>query len=179
MLISPDSASMGTLLIVQPPLVPPGFSVESGVRRDAQGRWFHEGVAIDNEAVAKAFDRWIDRAEDGRYILKNSVNWAYVDIEGPPFFVKHLSVGLDRVTLLLSDGTEEALLVDSLRQGPDGRLYCDVREGGFVAGFGQQATMQFEPLLDEDEDGLFVTIGSQKVRPALVAEPLVSSPPKG
>lgn len=122
--------------------------------------------------MARAFDRWIDRSEDGRYILKNSVNWAYVEIEGPPFFVTQMQIRRADILVKISDGSDECLVPQTLRQGPDGRLYCDVRAGLFVAGFNQQATMQFEPLLDEDEQGLFVTIGGVKVRPPVASDPL-------
>lgn len=155
------------------PRIPPGFSVESGVSRDAEGRWFHEGAPVENAAVARAFDRWIDRAEDGRYILRNSVNWAYAEIEGAPFFVRGLLVGADSVRLFLSDDTEPRLELFTLRQDAEGYLYCDVRDGAFVAKFSRKATLQLESLLGEDAEGLFVQVGAERVHPKPVDDPLL------
>ena len=160
--------------IVDAPRIPPGFTVESGVHRDAQGRWFHEGQPVENPAVARAFDRWIDRADDGRYILRNSVNWAYAEIEGAPFFVRSVDVTAQGMNLHLSDESIVALAAETLRQDEGGKLFCDVRDGRFVAQFTRKATLQFEPLLGEDEQGLFVELGDQRVRPPVVAQPLLA-----
>ena len=153
------------------PSLPPGRSRETTIRRDAEGRWFHEGERVDNEAVARAFDRWVDRAEDGRLILHNDVNWAYVHIEGPPVFVTSAHPGVGEVTLYLSDGRTEPLAPRSLRQDAEGRLYCDVRGGRLWAGFSRKATLQLEPLIGEDAQGVFLEIGGERVRPPVVADP--------
>lgn len=152
--------------------MPPGFSLESGVRRDAAGRWFHEGEPVVNEGVARAFDRWIDRHEDGRYILRNSVNWAYFELEGPPLFVRGITITEGGILLALSNGLEEQLVPDTLRQDAAGNLYCDAAEGRLVAQLLRKATLQLEPLVDEDEQGIFLHIGGRRIRPPEVEDPL-------
>jgi hypothetical protein len=156
--------------------LPPGLSRETTIRRDAAGRWFHEGEPVENPAVARAFDRWIERAADGRYILSNSANWAYVQLEGAPFFVRELELEADQAVLLLSDDTQEALRPETLRAGPDGRLYCLVRDGTFVAEFTRRAMFALEPALDEDEDGELLRLMGKKVRPPVVDDPLALEP---
>jgi hypothetical protein len=141
------------------------LSRETSIRRDARGQWFHEGARVENEAVARAFDRWVGRAEDGRYILQNDVNWAYVEIEGPPVFVLSAVPDGGTLTLQLSDGRVETLAPETLRQDPEGRLYCDVRGGRLWAGFSRRATLELEPLLAEDEAGLYLALGGARVRP--------------
>jgi len=125
-------------------MVPQGFSRETDIRRTAEGTWFHEGEPVEHPGVRKAFDSWVDRAEDGRYILKNEVNWAYVEIDGAPVFVLGATKGEDAVHLQLSDQRTEALDFDSLRQDRDGFLYCSVREGKLTAKFTRDALFDLE-----------------------------------
>ncbi len=154
-----------------------GLSRETRIRRDEQGRWFNEGEPLRHAGLIRAFDSWIDLAEDGRYCLRNEINWAYITIEGPPFFVRTLTVGPSgEVTLLVSDGRSYPLDPSTLRQGSDGALYCDVREPSLTARFDRPAMMQLEQLLDEDEQGVYLRLGGQIVRPPVVDGP-VRRPP--
>lgn len=150
-----------------------GRSRETAIRRDALGRWFHEEQPLEHPNLVRAFDRWVDRADDGRYCLRNEINWAYIALEGPPLFVR--AVQLDAqggATLKLSDDTTEPLPAASLRQGPDGALYCDARGGKLVARFERHAMQQLEPLLQEDDQGVYLALSGQRVRPRSVPNPL-------
>ena len=151
-----------------------GKTRETTIRRDALGRWSQDGQALEHPNLIRAFERWIDRAEDGRFCLRNDINWAYITIEGPPLFVRAVQFGADGAPQLqLSDDRVEPLLVSSLRQGPDGALYCDARGGTMVARFDRHAMQQLETILKEDERGVYLALGSERVRPQLVADPLV------
>jgi hypothetical protein len=136
------------------------------IRRDAEGRWFEGAEEVTNQAIARAFDRWLDRAEDGRYILKNSINWVYVEIEGPPLFVRTIDVQEDGIDLELSDETKERLDPKTLRQDGEGALWCDVRKKRMPARFTRSAQHALAPILDEDELGPYLSIGTERVRPA-------------
>lgn len=126
-----------------------------------------------NEGVARAFDAWIDRhEEDGRYILRNSVNWAYVEIEGAPLFVRSITIEPDGLRGALSNGKEERLAADTLRQDVAGNLYCDAAGGRLTAQLTRKATLQLEPIVAEDEAGIYLAIGGERVRPPVVASPL-------
>lgn len=148
---------------------------ETKIHRDASGRWFDDATEITHALLTKAFDRWLCPAPDGsgRYCLRNDINWAYVSIEGPPRFVRRLEVNGD-VKLHLSDESVAPLDPSNLREGPDGALYCDVPEG-MVARFDQHAAMQLAELLDEDLEGVFLTIGGERYRPPVVSDPMVSA----
>ncbi len=150
-----------------------GFSRETSIRRDDQGRWFHEGQPLEHPSLTRAFDRWIERAEDGRYCLKNDINWAYITLEGPPFFVRavHISPG-GQVELALSNDTRQPLRAETLRMGEDGALYCDVGPDDLPARFDRHAASQLEPLIGEDPLGVFVEVAGRRVRPQMVADPL-------
>jgi hypothetical protein len=155
-----------------------GRTRETTIRRDALGRWFHDGQPLEHPNLERAFDRWVDRAEDGRYCLKNDINWAYFTLEGAPFFVRrvHVQAG-GRVQLVLSDDREVSLDAASLREAEDGGLYCDVERAGakFVAQFDRFAMQQLEELLREDATGVYLALGNDKVRPPRVRDPLKAS----
>jgi hypothetical protein len=149
-----------------------GFSRETTIRRDAQGRWFHDGQPLEHPSLTRAFDRWVERAEDGRYCLKNDINWAYITLEGPPFFVRSLQISPGgQVLLALSNDRSEPLRAESLRMGEDGAIYCDVGDG-LPARFDRHAAVQLEPLIGEDERGVFVEVAGRLVRPKVVDDPL-------
>jgi uncharacterized protein len=158
--------------------LPPGRSRETKIRRDARGRWWNDGVEITHVLLARAFDRWLGLAPDGsgRYCLSNDINWAYVEIEGAPRFVRSAAIDVvsGEVRLSLSDDTECALDPETLRQDRDGALYCDV-PGGLTARFDPHAAMQLEPLVREDDAGVFLMIGGTPVRPRVVENPLAMS----
>lgn len=156
-------------------VVPPGLSRETRIRRDARGRWFDGHEPIDHPGIARAFDRWVDRADDGRFILKNSVNWAYVEIEGAPLFVRQVVLGGERVQLVLSDGQAEPLDPRTLRQGPDGVLYASVRGGSMAAAFDRDAAMAMAEALGEDEAGVFMAVGEERARVRVVSDPLAEA----
>jgi hypothetical protein len=157
-----------------------GRSRETTIRRDALGRWFHDEQPLDHPNLTRAFDRWLDKAEDGRFCQRNDINWAYVTLEGPPLFVRAVKLEADgRVSLTLSDDRVETLATDSLRQDADGALYCDARNRTLVARFDRHAVEQLEPLLKEDERGVYLALGNERVRPAVVSDPLTSSTQTG
>jgi hypothetical protein len=150
---------------------PFGLSRETTIRRDAEGRWFHDEEPVENEKLARAFDRWVERAEDGRFCLKNDINWAYISLEGAPYFVRAVRVQDGAARLLLSNDWEVPLDFRSLREGPDAALYCDVGEG-LTARFDRHAAVQLGELLEEDADGPFFHVDGNRVRPPRVLDPL-------
>jgi hypothetical protein len=150
-----------------------GRTRETHIRRDAQGRWFDGAEPLEHPNLVRAFDRWLERAEDGRYCLKNDINWAYVSIEGPPLFVRAVQLQDQAPPLLtLSDERTEPLALDTLRQGPDDALYCDAHGGDWVARFERYAQQQLEPVLREDDEGVYLALGKTKLRPPRVNNPL-------
>jgi hypothetical protein len=149
-----------------------GRSRETKLRRDALGRWFDGETQVTHVLLTQAFDAWIDRAEDGRFCLKNGVNWAYVTIEGPPVFVRSLTIRGATVTMHLSDGREEVLEPATLREAQDGALYCQVRQGRLPARFSAHAAIQLSPLVAEDEGGTYLDLGHARIRPKIVDDPL-------
>jgi uncharacterized protein len=163
--------------VVNAPLMDPskvmaGLTRETNIRRDARGRWFNCDDPIDHPLVVRAFDGWIDRAEDGRLCLSNDINWAYIEVEGPPYVVRGVAAEGADLTLLLSGDLRAPLDPATLRQGPDGALYCDVRNGRLPARFDRYAATQLVDLIGgEDDQGPYLDLGG-RVRPPVVDDPL-------
>lgn len=151
--------------------LPFGLSRETTIVRTADGRWFHDGEPLENPKLSRAFDTWIERAEDGRFCLKNDINWAYFKLEGAPFFVRAVQVSDGRAELLLSNDKWVTLDPRTLREGPDSALYCQAYPD-MCARFDSHAAVQLGELLDEDDQGPFFRVGEERVRPPRVANPL-------
>lgn len=130
----------------------------SGLRLDREGRWWHEGELVAHAGLAAALHRWLDRLEDGRYVVRlDSERFAYVEVEGAPYQV--LTVEIERsaegprVHLQLSDGSQEELDYGSLQVGADHALYCQVK-GRMAARFSRQAYYLLGELLEEGPEGV-------------------------
>jgi hypothetical protein len=165
---------------------PEGRSRESTIRLDGQGRFWHEGALVEHAGLARALATWISRhPDDGRYILTNGYDWTYFTVDDVPYFVRSLRVeppggearDAARVTLLLSDGSEEAWDPASTRVGQDDGLYAtvkrDARGGPYEAKLSRHAQASLEPLLVEGPGGQpAVRIGGQTILVGTRAVPI-------
>ena len=147
-----------------------GLTRETTIRRDADGRWFQDDILLQHPKLTRAFDTWLAVADDGRYCLKNDVNWAYVTIEGAPLFVRSVRIEKDAVWIHLSDDRDEELAPASLRLGPDGALYCTSSKQGMAARFERNPMLQLEPIIGEDEQGVFICVEGKRWRPPMVQD---------
>jgi len=149
-----------------------GRTRETDIRRDARGRWFKGDDPIDHPNLTRSFDSWVDRAEDGRFCLSNAINWAYVEIEGPPYFVKNVDATPDSIGLILSGDVREPLDARTLCEGPEGALWCTVREGRCPARFDNHAVSKMSDWIGQDEEGEYVLVAGEQVRPPKCPDPL-------
>lgn len=116
----------------EPPFA--GFSRETTIRVDAQGRFWHDGQPVTHPGLARGFARWLDvDPESGRYILKNDINWAFVTVDDAPLVARVATVDDAGVLLTLSDGETERLDESTLRLEPGDVPYCTVRGGRLPA----------------------------------------------
>lgn len=150
--------------------VPPR-SRETQIRRDRDGRWFNGEDRLTHPKLVLAFDRWLKRADGGRFCLQNDINWAYVRIEGPAHFVRRVKHTPDGARLFLSNGQEQALRPHTLWQSSDGALFCTLTDGS-AARFDAHAVMQLSDFVGEDEKGVFLRFGArEKFHPPIRPEP--------
>lgn len=134
---------------------PAGWSRESGVVLDAAGRFRVGGAPVAHEGLARALAGWIDRAPDGRWILRNAVHWAYLTVEGAPLHARRARVEAapPRVVLELTSGEEVGLEPGSLREAADGALIGRAAPSGWDVRLGPRAALDLAPWLVAGADG--------------------------
>jgi tRNA threonylcarbamoyl adenosine modification protein YeaZ len=131
---------------------------ETGLKLDRQGRWWHEGQLVEHPRLVAALHRWLDRDEQGRYVLRlDADRTARVEVEDAPYIVRTLELDgpgrAVRIYLHLSDDSEEELDYASLRVGGDNALYCGGIKGRFEARFSRQAYYLLGELIEATEEG--------------------------
>src|SRR6478752_1345490 len=93
---------------------------QSGIRLDADGRFWHEGAEVTHHGLRAALWRWLDRNPDGRWVLRlDERRFVYLDVEDAPYAVASLRFEGPRIFIRLSDDSEEELDYASLRLAND------------------------------------------------------------
>ncbi|MFW5738883.1 MAG: hypothetical protein ACOC1F_00810 [Myxococcota bacterium] len=137
---------------------------------DREGRFWHDGALVENEAMVAALHSWIARHPDNdRYILTNGYDWTYFIVDDVPYFITSVQVRPDAVEVTLSDRTTEPLSTEGLHTGEDGGLYARVKDGAFPAKFTRHAQLGLEPAmvpLDDERVGLRIGDRTVEVGPA-------------
>ncbi len=134
---------------------------DSGLRIDRQQRWWHDGERLEHPRVVEAFNRGLEVADDGRYVLRFGPDWAYVEVES----CAYTAVAIDesegqRLSVRLSDRTAEWLDVASLQLDEDGALTVLVKAGRARARFSRDAQYQLGQYLVEENGALFIKLGT-------------------
>lgn len=135
-----------------------------GLRLDGEGRWWHEGELVVHSRLVQALHRWLDRLEDGRFIVRTDERlYAYVEVDDAPYIVRRVKLedarnGDHRLMLELSDDSSEELDYATLTEGASSALYCQVK-GRFDARFGRSAQQTLAPLLREVSGGFALRAG--------------------
>ena len=106
----------------------------SGIRLDADGRFWHEGGEVTHHGLRAALWRWLDVNPDGRFVLRlDDKRFVYLDVDDVPHCVRSLRWENERAILRLADDSEEVLEPASLHLSPSGAAYCRVKDGRFAA----------------------------------------------
>jgi hypothetical protein len=128
----------------------------SGIRIDREGRFVHEGAEVRHEGLRRALFRWLDAEPDGRVVLRlDARRFAYVDVDDTPLVAG--AARLDgagegeRVLLALSDGSEEALDLETLTVDDEGVLRARVRGGKLEARLATAAVAALAERFSETE----------------------------
>jgi len=127
----------------------------SGIRIDREGQFIHEGEPVRHEGLRQALFRWLDRLDDGRYILRlDARRFAYIDVADTPLVLRALRLAPDgAVSLQLSDGAEELLDAATLTIDADGVLRCWVRGGRIEARLATSAAAVLADRITETSQG--------------------------
>lgn len=165
--------------------VPFKLSRESRIRVDRDGHIWHEGERVLHPGLARTLARWIDLDDNGRYVMRNALDWCFVTVDHTPLVVRSVRLETDpamRVEVELSDDSTESLDLSTVQVDPDGVVYAHVRGGRLLARFDRQPSFKFLEHVETDERGLMTfTLGSKTVRiaPLERGETLVPPAPPG
>ncbi len=161
------------------------LSRESRIRVDRDGHIWHEGERVLHPGLARTLARWIDLDENGRYVMRNALDWCFVTVDHTPLVVRALRLETDpamRVEVELSDDSTEALDLSTVQVDPDGVVYAHVRGGRLLARFDRQPSFKFLEHVETDGRGLMTfMLGSKTARiaPLERGETLVPPAPPG
>ena len=136
---------------------------DSGIRLDAEGRFWHDGEPISNANVARAFHRGLKRFHDGRFIVTFGWDHAFIQVDDAPYQVLGLAPG-SVITLRLDDETEEPLDPASLCASPEGVVYARVKQGSAETRFSRAAQGQLAAFLVERDGQLWFESGVARAR---------------
>lgn len=159
------------------------LSRESKIRVDRDGHIWHEGERVLHPGLARTLARWIDIDEQGRYVMRNALDWCYVTVDHTPLVVRAVTLETDpamRVEVELSDDSTEKLDLGSVQVDPDGVVYTHVREGKLLARFDRQPSFKFLEHVETDAKGIMVfRLGtlSARIAPLERGETLVPPAP--
>jgi hypothetical protein len=99
---------------------------QSGIRLDADGRFWHEGQEVTHHGLRAAFWRWLNRNPDGRWVLRlDERRFVYLDVDDAPYVVRSARWEGDRAIGRLSDDRELPLDLSTLHERNNQR-YLDV-----------------------------------------------------
>ncbi|UCD84598.1 MAG: DUF1285 domain-containing protein [Deltaproteobacteria bacterium] len=140
------------------------------LRFDKEGRWYHEGVEITHERTCKLFSRSLKKDTRGRYLIAIGKEWSYVEVEDAPFLVKSLDYyPSDKAedayfTILLNDGSTEALDLDTIRVGKDNVLYCQVKNGDYRGRFCRPSYYELARYIEFDPSsgGYYILLNGKR-----------------
>ena len=140
---------------------------QSGIRVDREGRFMHEGAEVTHEGLRRALFRWLDRNDDGRYVLRlDERRFAYLDVDDTPLVVRAARVDpAGGILLALSDGAEEPLDPATLTVDDAGTLRAWVRGGRLEARMASSAVAALGDLIFDDDTGPSLRVGDATVRP--------------
>lgn len=147
--------------------------MDSGLELDEEGRFLHDGVPVEHPGVSAAFQRGLEQARDGRWLVRFGADWAFVRVRATPFVVVAIRARAGLPILQLSDGSDEALRPEALWEAEDGVLYAALSRGA-PARFARLAQGALAPWLVEEQGHVALLIAG---RVAPIARGPVPPPP--
>jgi hypothetical protein len=136
---------------------------QSGIRLDAEGRFWHEGGEVTHAGLRAAFFRWLDRNPDGRWVLRlDEKRFVYLDVDDAPFLIRSIGWEGERARAVLSDGSEEMLDLATLRLDGE-RAYATVKSR-FPARLSTQAWAALADRLSEKDGEVWLHAGATVLR---------------
>ena len=119
------------------------------LRVSRDGVWYDDEVEVTHPGVLANLRGNLRRDAQGYFIQTRAR--IPVIVEDVPWIVTRLERTGDVLSVLLNDGTREAIDPATLRIGAGDVPYCAVKDGAFEARFSRAAAFQLLGLADYDE----------------------------
>jgi hypothetical protein len=135
----------------------------SGIRLDAEGRFWHEGAEVTHKGLRAALFRWLDRNPDGRWVLRlDERRFVYLDVDDAPFLIRSVRWEGSRAVGLLSDGSEEPLVPECLHLRGD--VAYAIVKGRFPARLSSSAFATLAERITDHDGNLELSIAGRQVQ---------------
>jgi hypothetical protein len=135
---------------------------DSGIRLDAEGRWWHDGEVVEHPRIIESFNQGLAPTDDGRFRLQLGNDWCFVDVEDAAYRVLAIDEAEgDRLSIRLTDRTAELLEISTLRVDPGGVLFCKVKQGRAKARFTREAQFSLGSLIHDVDGQLVLRVGAK------------------
>lgn len=135
---------------------------------DKEGMLFFNGNPIDDPWTFRLFQRNLEVADDGRYVVACDGELCFLDVEDVPYVVNDINIkhgtggSLDRIDLIFAGGYKERLDPLGMFVGDNNILYCRVRKGRFKARFNRKTYYNIAKFISsDDEKNFFITLRGQ------------------
>ncbi len=149
---------------------------DSGIRLDADGRWWHDEERVEHPRIVAAFDAGLQPSEDGRFKLVVGNDWCFVEVQGAAYRVIDAVPCQGGARLVLSDGTEEPLDPSTLALDATGVLTCRAKAGLALARFSRAAQVQLGACLEREGEVVVLCLGNQRFATAIGPSALEEGP---
>ncbi|MBP7765260.1 MAG: DUF1285 domain-containing protein [Syntrophaceae bacterium] len=143
---------------------------ESDIKIDKEGLWYYRGAHMFRKDILCIFFNHLNIDESGRYFIRLNEEVCFLDVEDTVFVItavsktKDPSGGSERLEILTSDDSREALDPASLSVGLDHVMYCRIKEGRFIARFTRKSYYQLAEFIEQDQPdgGFYVRLNEKK-----------------
>jgi len=133
-------------------------------RIDKDGRWYHDGVAIERVELVRMLAPHVRQEPDGEFMLHWGPTVQPISVADTPAVIRSVCApdaqsGTCEVTLV--DGRTVSIGLADIRTGTDNTLYARMPDGADVR-FGRNAYYQFAAHIEAADDGFVVVAGRRR-----------------
>jgi uncharacterized protein len=135
----------------------------SGLRLDAEGRFWHRGEPIEHARTLAVLHAGLHRAPNGRWATRIGPEWGYVHVEDAARFVRRIEIAGDPLRAQLATGAWVDVDPTTLASGAEDALYLRLADGE-RARLTRTAQLSLADHLHEDADGFSLELAGRRVR---------------
>jgi uncharacterized protein len=135
----------------------------SGLRLDADGRFWHRGEPVEHARTVAVLHRGLHRAPNGKWATRIGSEWGYVDVDDAARFVRRIQPDGARVRAQLTNGTWVEVDPETIASGAGDALYLRLPDGE-RARLTRAAQLSLADHLREDGGGFALDLGGRLVR---------------